>query len=124
MKFTLDEVLKSNGYTVKDIPDSVKANLIDLLERVNKLGYPRPATCNSAYRDPVRNAKIGGAKRSAHCQGKAIDISDRDGKLKQWIMEHDYLLEQLGLRMEAISSTPTWCHLDTMPVKHARVFLP
>lgn len=124
MKFTLEEVLKVNGHTVAGTPDPVKRNLIDLIDRVNKLGYPRPAICTSGYRDPKYNAKIGGAKRSPHCLGKAIDVSDRDGKIKEWIMEHDWLLEELGLRMEAISATPTWAHFDTMPVKNSRVFLP
>lgn len=122
MKFTLEEVLAVNGHTPADTPTAVKNNLIDLLARVNKLGYPLPARCTSGYRDPKYNRKIRGAKKSAHCTGRAIDIADPDKEIKHWILEHEHLLEELGLRMESEQSAPTWCHLDTMPVRHRRVF--
>ena len=123
MKFTLEEVLKVNGHTPNSVPADIKKNLEDLIARVNKIGYPKPMVCSSGYRDPAYNKKIGGATKSAHCQGRAIDISDKDGKLKEYIMNQKGLLEKLGLRMESAKSAPTWCHLDTMPVKYSRVFL-
>lgn len=122
MYFTVEEILKAGGHT--DAPEAVKKNLEDLCRRVNALGYKPACHCNSGYRTPEHNKQIGGAPKSAHVQGKAIDIRDPKGELKEWILEHDYLLEKLGLRMEDPKSTPSWCHLDTMPVKNFRVFRP
>ena len=123
MKFTLEEVLKVNGHTPDSVPESVRNNLIDLIARINLIGYPKPAICTSGYRSPEYNKAIGGAKKSAHCLGRAIDISDKDGEIKKFIMEQDRLLEKLGLRMESPISAPTWVHIDSMPVKHSRVFV-
>jgi hypothetical protein len=41
--------------------------------------YGQPLTINSAYRDPKKNAEVGGADKSQHIQGNAIDI-DVTGK--------------------------------------------
>lgn len=124
MYFTVDEILKAGGHKRENVPESVIRNLQDLCLRVNALGYRPACYCNSGYRTPEHNKQIGGAPRSAHVQGKAIDIADPKGELKEWILEHEYLLKEKGLRMEAPESTPGWCHLDSMPVKYSRVFRP
>jgi hypothetical protein len=127
MRFTLKEVLNTNGHKVETTPEDVKRNMLDLIERVNKLGFQPPMRCSSGYRSPAHNAAIGGAKKSAHAVGKAIDIADPKGLLKQYIMAQPYLLEKLGLRMEHPKCTGGlsggWCHLDTYPVKYRRIFL-
>lgn len=126
VRFTLVEVLKANSHTVKSTPEDVKANLKDLIARVNAIQFRPPMYCSSGYRSPKQNAAIGGAKRSAHMLGKAMDIRDPEGQLKQFLVKHEALLEELGLRMESPLDTGGlnggWCHLDTMPVKYKRIF--
>lgn len=58
-----------------------------------------------------------GAKKSAHKEGKAIDvkISGLSGKMMYlWAKEHQEELYALGVRqIEHYSLTPTWLHLST-----------
>lgn len=126
MRFTLDEILKVGNHKKENVPTDVQRNLIDLIERVNKLGFTPPMYCSSGYRTEAHNAMIGGAKKSAHVQGKAIDIADPQGKLKRYLMDNSYLLKRYGLRMEHPKCTGGfnggWCHLDTVPVKYNRIF--
>lgn len=124
MYFTVDEILTAGDHKRDDVPRAVIQNLQDLCLRINALGYQPACYCNSGYRSPEHNKQIGGAPRSAHVQGKAIDIADPKGELKKWLLARVKLLEEKGLRMEASEATPGWCHLDTMPVKRARVFRP
>lgn len=126
MKFTIEEVLKVNGHKKENVPAPVVYNLNDLIKRVNALGYQPPMRCSSGYRDPKHNEKIGGAPRSAHVLGMAMDIADPTGGLKRYLMAHQELLEKNGLRMEhpldTGGMTGGWCHLDTRPVKNRRIF--
>lgn len=122
MKFTLGEVLKANGYNYNNVPANVKENLKDLIDRINKIGYPKPAYVSSGYRDPEHNACVGGAKNSYHCQGKAIDIKDPGNKIKAFIMANQGILKELGLRMERPEDTNGWCHLDSGKVIWNRIF--
>jgi hypothetical protein len=48
----------------------------DLLDRMKKLqgAFGAPLPIISGYRDPARNAKVGGAKSSQHLHGGALDI--------------------------------------------------
>lgn len=128
MRFTLSEVLAVNGHVIETTPPEICKNLEDLISRVNCLGFQPPMYCSSGYRDPEYNKKIGGATKSAHCQGKAIDIKDPKGLLKQYLLRNTQLLKEYGLRMEEPESTGGlhggWCHLDTMPVKFRRIFRP
>jgi hypothetical protein len=49
----------------------------DLLAKVEEVArrFGRPLTITSGYRSPSYNAKVGGAKRSQHQLGKAVDVS-------------------------------------------------
>lgn len=126
MKFTLEEVLAVNKHTVYDTPEEIQANLRTLIAKVNAIKFRPPMWCSSGYRDPKYNASIGGATKSAHTLGRAMDISDPRGELKQFLVAHKDLLKDLGLRMESPIDTGGlhggWCHLDTMPVKYNRIF--
>jgi uncharacterized protein YcbK (DUF882 family) len=64
----------------------------------------------SGLRTIVSNAVAGGAKKSAHLEGKACDFADIEGYLKRRITPE--LLKKHGLRMEHPKHTPTWLHLD------------
>lgn len=63
---------------------------------------------NDGYRDASVNY---GAKKSAHKEGKAVDLKDHDKALSRRITR-DLLLKH-KLRREDNDFSPTWCHLDT-----------
>lgn len=81
---------------------------------------------NSGWRPPTINASTpGSAPKSKHMTGQAIDISDPDGDLDDWCMEHLDILEVCGLWMEHPSATKGWCHVQIVPPKSGkRVFYP
>jgi hypothetical protein len=67
--------LKSSGYTVSNYPrDNLTAGTRAILDGL----AANPATANigvnSGYRSPTKNAKAGGAKKSQHMKGNAIDL--------------------------------------------------
>ncbi len=79
--FTLEELTLSETaarFGIDNTPsESVLANLRRLalsLEQVREL-IGRPLHINSGYRSPEVNARVGGAKISAHMDGLAADIT-------------------------------------------------
>ena len=52
----------------------IETDAMDLLQALRD-GLGRPVVVNSAYRDPIHNAQIGGAPRSAHKYGHAFDLA-------------------------------------------------
>jgi hypothetical protein len=65
-----------------------------------------------------QDCKVGAAK-SAHKQGKALDFHCKNlNELREWIAANN---DTLGItRMECSSATPTWCHIDIMPLTEAQ----
>jgi hypothetical protein len=80
----------------------------------------------SGWRPPELNRSTpGAALRSKHMTGQAIDISDADGDLDQWCMDHIDTLARIGCWLEHPSATKGWCHLQTVaPKSGRRVFYP
>lgn len=77
----------------------------------------RPASINSAT--------PGAAKNSLHMTGLAIDIYDPQGHIDNWLLQNPQPLIDIGLWQEHPSSTPTWCHVQTLPPRSGnRVFYP
>lgn len=75
--FTFEELISTQtGLYNIPVDDSHLANLASLWNFLNyvrdELGYP--IYINSAFRSPMVNKQIGGAKRSLHMQGRAADI--------------------------------------------------
>ena len=54
----------------------VDPDLLEIVRRVSKR-FGRRLTVTSGFRDPGRNRKAGGSKRSQHLLGKAVDISGK-----------------------------------------------
>ncbi len=83
---------------------------------------------NSGWRPPAVNASIpNAAPRSKHMMGQAIDLSDPEGDLDDWLMSADghKALEELGLWMEHPAATKGWAHLQPVPARSGRrVFYP
>lgn len=101
---------------------SIENNAKDLLQRVNSLltdlGIEK-AKVSSGWRPKAINKNAGGAKKSAHLVGKAIDIKDDENQsLSKKILENAHLLKDYGLWIEDPKYTKgkwtNWVHLDTV----------
>ena len=57
-----------------ELMDNAKALAENVFEPL-RLHIGAPITCNSGYRSPAHNKKIGGAKNSQHVKAEAIDMS-------------------------------------------------
>lgn len=84
-------------------------DLFPMLERLRKRigGYPIGIT--SGYRCPAHNKRVGGARRSRHMQGDAVDCGSRD-------VSHVSLAraaEEVGFT--GIKVYANWVHLDIRP---------
>lgn len=83
---------------------------------------------NSGWRPPSLNATVPGAsQRSLHMTGEAIDLSDDDSMLDDWINSPAGLqtLVRLELWAESRNYTPRWCHVQTRPPRSGlRFFVP
>jgi len=99
-----------NDYT-SEILENAKA----LLEKVNNLLIDLgvvTVVVSSGWRPATVNAAVGGAKKSLHMLGKAIDLRDSTGELDKLIESRPDLLKKYGLWLEDPSATKGWCHLD------------
>lgn len=95
--------LSSNGDGSILVNHDALAKLQRLREKVG------PLIINSAYRDPIYNARIGGAPRSMHKEGRAFDISLRN---------HDrteLLQAALSVGFAGVGKYQTFLHVDTGP---------
>lgn len=105
--------------------DSVRKNAEILATKVSnllaELGYK--TSVSSGFRTSAANTKAGGAKRSAHMRGQAVDLLDPSGSLGKVLMNRQDLLHKHDLYMEHPEHTRGWVHLDTVPRKY-RVFNP
>ena len=144
------EVEKKYMITLKEInpnnyplTEELEKNINELLKKINKvrIAYGIPMIVDSGYRSKEdqeriykkinddRKAKglkpISVPMGSAHLYCMAVDISDKDNKLKEWIMNNLSLFEELELYMENFSATPTWVHIQTRkPASGNRFFKP
>lgn len=104
------------------------SNATDLLARVNLLLEEMGRTnvgVNSGWRPPAINKQVGGAVKSNHMTGNAIDLSDDDGSIDIWCTNNIFHLKAQGLYMEHPSKTPRWCHLQRIPPRSGNtIFMP
>jgi hypothetical protein len=107
------------------LPEKQRANLTKLIEKVNELQRRcgLPFTVSSGYRTPEVNKAAGGATNSAHMTCEAVDIADKDKKIKDWLLKHADILRELDLWVEQFDSTETWVHLQIRPAS-TRFFFP
>jgi len=69
----------------------------------------KPFIITSAYRDPLHNARVGGAPQSYHKRGKAFDISLRGHNVDQM----KRAAERVGFGGIAVSRRGSFIHVDT-----------
>src|SRR5574343_590195 len=90
-------------------------NAAELALRLNAL-FADPAMVKfdieltSGFRDPTSNKAAGGATRSAHLEGMAVDIRDPRGKIAAACAP---LLETYDLYRENPKKTKGWLHLQS-----------
>lgn len=114
-----------------ELTDEIRANAERTLAIINPLlemfFQANPSAAHrfvqSGWRPASINAAAGGAARSCHLTGEAVDLSDRDRELARWLVQRPDVLESAGLWMERPESTASWAHLQTRPVG-ARYFWP
>lgn len=110
-----------------DYTNEILENAKILLEKVNNLLSDLgvvTVVVSSGWRPPAINASVGGAKKSLHMQGKAIDLKDSTGELDKLVESRPDLLKKYGLWLEDPSATRGWCHIDcgTRTDRPSRVF--
>lgn len=110
------------------VDETVLKNLETIFQALQKLRdhFGKPIKVHVAYRSPEYNVLIGGAKKSSHTEGKAIDFSikglDCDDVRKE-ILQNNFL-ESLKLRMEDLPGS-NWVHVDCRtPGPSGRYFKP
>lgn len=122
-KITLNEFLKGR----KPESPEIEANCNNTITLVNVFleSYTGDIIVNSGLRDPGSNRAAGGAINSTHLTGQAIDLSDKDGKIKDFVLANLQLAKDLGLWFEDFRWTNTWAHMQTKPPKSGkRIYIP
>ena len=111
-----------HGFQVEAYPEAwIDERLIPLCEALEAIraAFRKPIRVLSGFRSAAYNAKIGGAKRSQHVQGRAADITirgipaqDLHDKILQLHKEKRIKISGLGLYIEA-----NFVHVDVRPTK-------
>ena len=135
MSLTLEDYLEhwKVNYGHIHVEDSeltaqMRSDAATVVSRANALlerfGEDRPIT--SGWRpEAVNRAVPGAALRSNHTRCLAVDISDPDGDLDEWCVNHPLLLEDMGIWLEHPATTKGWSHWQIVPPRSGnRVFYP
>lgn len=106
--------------------DEQTANAIKLINSIRQLesssGFDLHLT--SGYRPVDVNSFVAGAARfSTHCSCQGVDLADPNGKLSNFCMKNQDLLEELGLYMEDPRDAKHHVHLQIRAPKSGhRIF--
>lgn len=125
MRFiTVEEYLMGRA-TIDDLTFEQASEMHGLIQTVNRLleAFGEFRKVNSGYRREVDNLAAGGSPKSKHLTCQAIDLEDKNGKLKTFCQPD--VLADFNLYMEHPDATISWIHLQTVPPKSgSRVFKP
>ena len=134
MTLTLKDLLTSSGkYPDREkdasCTDDVKKNGQQLIDSVNALLKELNidgVRVSSGFRTEAANIAAGGAKKSLHMTGKAIDLEDPKGEIDEAIKKCPEILDKFGLWLEDPGHTPGWAHLDigSRSARKVRIFIP
>jgi hypothetical protein len=111
----------------KEYTPEVSNNLDRLLIAINvvRKAYGKPMKVTSGWRPAGVNSIIGGAKRSTHMLGLAVDIADPNGDVMRWVLANLPVIKQAGLYVEDFKYTVGWVHFQIVaPKSGKRIFLP
>src|ERR1019366_1590727 len=110
-----------------------------LLDKLNKVRekYGKPLKVSSGLRSMGHHIQIYKDKaaaagisfdmkkvpfKSKHLYGQAGDLVPEDLEdFKQWCLDNDDFLRDLGIWMESFDSTPTWVHMQSVPYSSFKI---
>ena len=111
--FTWGEALWMGQSQAYALPSTEQIhNIINMAQALDKVRahYGRPITVLSWLRTPAHNKLVGGALKSAHLDGMAVDFVIPGINLHKCREELNGLIEVWPYRIE--QGTPTWIHVD------------
>ena len=98
----------------------IHEKLLELLQELRDT-LDKPVIINSGYRSKKHNEKVGGAKRSQHLKGTAVDISLRnlDYSAKELSIFVKNVAEDIGVGAESLGLgyANTFLHVDVRGVE-------
>ena len=126
---TLDDFYMGRDVTyASELTDELRANAVVTVARANALlaAFGQDRKVNSGWRPAAVNAATpGAAPFSQHMLCRAVDLSDPEGDLDNFLFSCTQNLLDLVLWMEHPASTKGWCHVQTVPPKSGNlVFYP
>jgi uncharacterized protein YcbK (DUF882 family) len=91
-------------------------------EAIRRLCGHQPIRVLSAYRTPQHNARVGGARRSMHMEGRALDLAPPAGlTVEQFAQVVTARAQHPRSLIRGIGVYPTFVHVDTRPgPRHVR----
>lgn len=109
------------------VPDALLNNAYEVLKNLQVLRdhVGKPCKIISGYRSPERNKAVGGATKSQHMEGNAVDIKI-DGLTGHQIADIvEKLIKEGKMKEGGVGrygdkdkiSDRSWCHYDTRGVK-------
>jgi len=127
-QITLAEVLKNRD---KQFPNeynkTIEMNLLKTIQAVDEFlsDYTGKIVVTSGRRDSYSNKLAGGAPNSCHLLGLALDLQDKNGDLRKYILKNLEKAQTLGIFFEDFRSTPIWAHCQISPPKSGhRIYIP
>jgi len=126
---TLDMYLNKHKNN-PELDQTVINNAKELLKRVNSLfteiGMDSwDIIVTSGWRPRAYNLSVGGARKSRHIKGQAIDLYDPTGQLYEILSRHLPKLTRRRLSLEDGRYTKGWVHIQWPPPGSGRtVFIP
>lgn len=119
--FTIKELCKSNtaiAFNIDNTPSpQIVKNLQELIDFLNPIreAWGSPIKVTSGYRCPQLNARVGGAKTSAHLKGFAADLQPANGNMKEfkqfiqrYLIDNNCKWDQALLEKSAFAE---WVHI-------------
>jgi hypothetical protein len=110
-EFEASQVAARFGYDNKATPGVIKelTRLCTLMEAVRVTLGGKPISINSGYRSPQLNSAVGGARKSAHIDGRACDfICPQYGTP----LEICQRLSDSGLPFDKLIQEGRWVHIQ------------
>ena len=94
--------------------DEVLRNLNGIFSTLDEIRgiFGSSITIHCAYRPPAYNKEIGGAPKSAHIEGKAVDFSVKGYDCNHVREVLHPILDAMKIRMEDLPDSP-WVHIDS-----------
>ena len=113
------QVTKNFNMSEMEFYSKVPANLLDNAKEVltniqvlrDALGVPM--TIMSGYRSPERNAAVGGATKSQHMEGNAVDLQCKTKTPLEMYNMVEKLIKEGKMKQGGLGIYDGWIHYDT-----------